>query len=1192
MRDGLTFLAGLVLLALLGALVGPVFVDWSGQRNTIEERLKQATGLDIVSTGPIDLRFLPSPRLKIAGLRIGDADPQGSRLTAGMVRAELELAPLLRGEVRLTSVQLDTVDLTLATRGGALLIPASPATPGTIPGINQITVTQGQVRVLDQSGTARFTAPFSADASWPQGAAPGRLEAELAGRSLRITTGDRDGAGRVRLKLASFDAMSRIEFDGWVGLERQTGSPSSAQQFTFRPDGQVLMSLLKAGEAQSPLTMSGKLQSAGSGATLTGLAVETPGGRLEGEASWSGLPGEPVNLALQSRRADAEAWLAQVQSLQASLTIPRWLTALLPDVNLKLAADQIGFRGEEATEAQLVLHQRGTFWLPESGRIRFAGAALSFNRQDRDLITTSLDAPDLRRISLAMQRLDMPQGLAEDIAALGQLSASADLAPAAGGFRIARWQASGRFGQAFGDGMVEPAKVRVGASFVGADVLFLVRPLLAMAGLVTADLEVMVTGQGMRVGVGPVGSGLVRARRLGGLWRVDDVSARGFDGLELDMKRAGDSQPLRFSLGAPRADVISTLAERLTPSQQITQAVRALRGASPVKLSGVVTERASGWLISATGQAGPLAVEGSLRASPAGDWQGGDITLTATERGVLFRAIGLPAPAMGNVATRLSVRLGDGGPTLILTGAEGLAVEARGRWAQGAPGTLAGPLEATVTAPALAMILPDIGLGAAASGGLAGRLQLRLADGLIGLDNIEADMTGGRLQGMIELAASGAISGHLKLPAIDLERFGQWATGTAQAANDTGWSGARFADAPRLPTVKLALASPAITAPLLGSMSGDMSLTMIDNLVRLSEIDLAAGATQIKGAAEIERNGGLLSLRVAGSAGSLDLARAFGGDVSGVGDLTIQLGASGESPARLVAALTGAAQFNGRNLSLGRVDPAALERITAHLNSDIIISDAAALAQTVRRAVEAASWRLADTSLAIIIAGGVARLSPVNDDKTGASLTLQGSFDVRTGLQDIRAAMLMKSQPKGWTGPSPQIAVNWRGPWRDPARSYDVSALSNAVSQRALQREIERVEAFEADIRERAQFNRRLRAERERREEEQRQAAAEAQRAAAEAQRAAAEVQRAAAEAQRAASDAARLREEQAARLREEQAARLREEQDRARAASQQQAPAQVAPILPPPLRPAPLPPPLNINPVPAPFSRSPAPIN
>ena len=79
MRDGLTFLATLVLLALLGALVGPVFVDWNQHRALIEEQLRRATGFEIVTTGPIHLRFLPSPQIKISGLRVGEADPRQPR---------------------------------------------------------------------------------------------------------------------------------------------------------------------------------------------------------------------------------------------------------------------------------------------------------------------------------------------------------------------------------------------------------------------------------------------------------------------------------------------------------------------------------------------------------------------------------------------------------------------------------------------------------------------------------------------------------------------------------------------------------------------------------------------------------------------------------------------------------------------------------------------------------------------------------------------------------------------------------------------------------------------------------------------------------------------------------------------------------------------------------------------------------
>ena len=201
------------------------------------------------------------------------------------------------------------------------------------------------------------------------------------------------------------------------------------------------------------------------------------------------------------------------------------------------------------------------------------------------------------------------------------------------------------------------------------------------------------------------------------------------------------------------------------------------------------------------------------------------------------------------------------------------------------------------------------------------------------------------------------------------------------------------------------------------------------------------------------------------------------------------MGATGESPARLAASLTGAGQFAGRNLSLSRLDPSALDRIAGQLASDVLVADAGQLAAVVRQAVEGGGWRLGDRALPFVISAGVARLSPFSDERPNAGLAGAGVLDLRSGTAELRAALNPKTLPRGWTGPLPQITVTWRGPWRVPARSYDVSILSNAVSQRALQREIERVEALEADIRERAAFNRRLRAERERREEEARAAA-------------------------------------------------------------------------------------------------------
>ncbi len=138
------------------------------------------------------------------------------------------------------------------------------------------------------------------------------------------------------------------------------------------------------------------------------------------------------------------------------------------------------------------------------------------------------------------------------------------------------------------------------------------------------------------------------------------------------------------------------------------------------------------------------------------------------------------------------------------------------------------------------------------------------------------------------------------------------------------------------------------------------------------------------------------------------------------------------------------------------------------------------------------------------------RLAPVTDETDEARLTLTGSHDLRANRFELRANLALKASPNGWGAGAPQAATLWRGAPRALERSYDAAALTNAISQRALQREIERVEMLEADIRERAMFNRRLRAERERRAAEERAAAEAAQ---AEARRLAEERARAQAEA-------------------------------------------------------------------------------
>ena len=63
-----------IILALVTALVGPLFVDWTRYRAEFEARATRLTGLEFRITGSIDARVLPTPTIVMHGIEFGRPD--------------------------------------------------------------------------------------------------------------------------------------------------------------------------------------------------------------------------------------------------------------------------------------------------------------------------------------------------------------------------------------------------------------------------------------------------------------------------------------------------------------------------------------------------------------------------------------------------------------------------------------------------------------------------------------------------------------------------------------------------------------------------------------------------------------------------------------------------------------------------------------------------------------------------------------------------------------------------------------------------------------------------------------------------------------------------------------------------------------------------------------------------------------
>ncbi|ABS64052.1 AsmA family protein [Parvibaculum lavamentivorans DS-1] len=112
MNSILTYIAGLLVVLLFAALVGPSLVDWNQFRTEIETQASQAAARPVSIDGDIRFRILPAPHLTLGKIKIGN-DPDASSLpsdphfaTFEEIDAEMALAPLLSGDIQITSVRI------------------------------------------------------------------------------------------------------------------------------------------------------------------------------------------------------------------------------------------------------------------------------------------------------------------------------------------------------------------------------------------------------------------------------------------------------------------------------------------------------------------------------------------------------------------------------------------------------------------------------------------------------------------------------------------------------------------------------------------------------------------------------------------------------------------------------------------------------------------------------------------------------------------------------------------------------------------------------------------------------------------------------------------------------------------------------------------------------------------------------
>jgi uncharacterized protein involved in outer membrane biogenesis len=1144
-RETLTGLAILVIVALLAAIVAPHFIDWNGQRARIEAELGKIAGVPVRVDGDVSILLLPVPTLAAKAVTIGSADDDIAAVAEGL-EARLDIGELLRGDVAISSLTLDrplvTVDREAIDDDAERDLVVDPAALRRY-SIAELRVTRGAVRFKDEASAPPAFQDIALTAEAVTLAGPfrgsGSVVVDGRPRTVRFNAGEMSRE-KIPLRLAIEDAAggSRLEVDGAFHFVR--GEDAKPRRFAGRFDGAGSIvapqgddSIPVLWRASGPIVATQRQLDFSSLSLSLGVApAETS---LRGEAFIDLRKNGPVRARLEARQIDLDALLGEGEPRRIA---PLGLAGLMSGVVGRLAdLNRLGeVDGRNVGEADIEFTSEAVIL----GGDRLSNVHLRLGGRANAI-----------RIDTA--RADLPFGGAfsfdsDDSATTGEISGR--LAMRVPEARLFAGWVTGARPQPAGPRSVELAgAVRIGedgavtigdGAFVVDGVRFAgeaayrppVRPerpqgriaarlatgrlslesLAATMGgpeatdLPPIDVELAIEAidyggqsmEGVAMSVAAEG-GRVDLRRmeiadLGGA-RISATGHRTAEGMELETRIEGD-----------RLEAAVAAFERFSPNLLTRRLAAASSAFGPgaVDISiGSRWDQRSATSSTAVTVAGDLA---GTRLAANGTWRGGatvepsnlTILLEAADAVRLARQLGLPVDeAAANAPSGPAKLRFDAGGTI----PTGFAITVR---AEGVASSLDfdGVLTLASQTPltgALTVGSYDVGRLAALAGlrtafiapGKPGRVTGRVLASTSKLTLTDMDTRFGEMAYGGEIAfdflRGGSVKGQIRASEVDIAAlleipFGDW----PQAAPGETLPSRAFGPSER-PVLNGDLwieASQGRIRPDLVLSDPRFVLRFDKGFLAFEHVDARIAGGRITGDVTLRRVGDAVQASSSLKATDLDLERF--GPPGLLARITGAVKAStiGASPKALVEALAGAGSFEIANLQAPGLDPGALQRVAASVERAGASSQAGrgaagleGLEPQLERELARAPLVLGSARIDLSIANGVARFAPVGAETRGALIAASGSLDLNEGVVNARLSMQTR-EPVGRSSIRPQAVLSWSGPLLSPTRRIDVGSLATAVTEEAIRIEQERSAIFEEDLKERAMFNRRLKADR------------------------------------------------------------------------------------------------------------------
>jgi len=1117
-------LAIALIVVLVTALVGPLFIDWSRWRTTFEAEATRLVGMPVRVSGDIDARLLPTPSLRLNGIEIGEPG-QGPgqepghepRLRARALRVEFALTPLMRGEWRASQLHLDTPQVTLGVDAdGRIEVP--PVSIGFDPdqlSFDRIDIANGRAVLLDAaSGTRTVVDKFSFNGDVRSLLGPFRGDGGfvVADRryGYRIAGGRRgeDGGMRLRLSLDPGERAPSVESDGtlWVegGHPRYEGTLTLASAAGLAPSN---------GQKATPWRATSRVKATPARALFEQIEFQYGPDeralRLAGTADLRFGAEPSFEAVLSARQVDVDRVLRQPDAPpRTPIALLRDLTDTLAQftppplpVRIGVGVDTVTLGGASLVGLHGDIHAEGQGWSLDDIEFRAPGGT---QVHASGLLSLAPGAPEFA----GPARIDSadPKALiawlegqrAAPSATIGSLSARGDVTLGATRVAVERLRAEfdgkaveGRLAYAFAADR-RPARLDAALNAAQIDLdgalAFASNALAGTTFELPREIALKLDfGRGTYAGVEAKGASADLKFDARGL-DIQRLAIADFGGAvingqgHIDTSSSSWRGSLAFSLEAQQLAGVTALAAKFAPG-----AADLLRATAP--------------------RAAPAKLNAKLDVAPATDGGGAEADRTQaklTLEGVVAGVrVNLAAQGNGDPASpaaadvRLDGRLdaGDGAALAALLGLDRVAaVDHR-----------AASLVLTANGPANRDLRVDAtfsggGLDAGARGTLRladaraqGRLDVSFAASDARLlhrdaapavpvvlttrlaldgDRIELAALNGRLadasvKGELALVLGHPLrlDGHLEADSVDAAAVIAGAIGSP-ATRRGAWSDEPFRAGP-LADVDGRLAFKVARAGFLGGITGEAlqgSVRFEPSAIGIEKIDGRIGGGRFTARADLRAGSSGLTASLQASLADADIAALLPRGAGASGRLSFQFDAAGAglSPAALIGALRGKGSAAVESLQLTGLDPRAIENASEAAEHGSLL-DPVRVGDVVRTALVGGGLDIPNVGGTFAINDGRLTFAPLAAPARNADVTIRGSYDLGQDALDVGFELAGAPSTDMATHARPQLTISFKGPFAAPRRNVDVSALVHWLTERRVEREAKRLEAAERE---------------------------------------------------------------------------------------------------------------------------------